>query len=139
MADFVLIDGDQVIFHPTFTPPAMVVVKPGKIKGSAQQTYDGKKICVEGDETKVEVTCNYTAGAFLTPGYGTLKIEALGADQKAKEAKCSGKPVLLKGSVFDAKFEVIKGAQDPNGILDSETQYKGTGQFITTNTIFKAT
>ncbi|NER47636.1 MAG: hypothetical protein F6J92_13220 [Symploca sp. SIO1A3] len=143
MADFVLIDGDQVIFNPAFTP-ATVVVQPGKITGSAQQTYQGKKICVAGDENSVSVPgCTYMTPVYSIPGTGTLKIEDLGADQKAKEAKCSGKPVLLKGSVFTATFQVQQPAQMPppgpgSPTPDPMPQYPGTGNFITTNMIFQA-
>ena len=140
MADFVLIDGDQVIFNPAFVL-ATVVVQSGKITGSAQQTYKGKKICVAGDEKSVSVQgCTYVTPVYSIPGPGTLKIEALGADQKAKETKCSGKPVLLKGSVFTAKFQVEQPAQQPppSSIPDSTPQYSGTGKFITTNMIFQA-
>jgi len=141
MADFVLIDGDQVIFNPVFAL-ATVVVQPGKITGSAQQTYQGKKICVAGDEKSVSVPgCSYTTLSGHLGGIGTITIDKLGADQKAKEAKCSGKPVLLKGSVFTAKFTVTTPAQMPSPtgpIPDPTTQYFGTGQFKTTNMIFQA-
>ena len=144
MADFVLVDGDQVLFNPVFAP-AMVVVRPGEIKGSAEQTFKGKKICIEGDEQSVSVeSCTYYTPVYSIPGTGTLTIEKLGEDQKAKEAKSSGKPVLLKGSVFTAKFEVQQPAQQPppgpgSPIPDSTPQYSGTGNFVTTNVIYQAT
>ena len=40
MTDFVLIDGDQVIFMPAFSP-AIVVVQPGKLAGSGPATVGG--------------------------------------------------------------------------------------------------
>ena len=42
MADFILIDGDKAIFLPNFGV-AVVVVRPGDLKGSGPATLDGKK------------------------------------------------------------------------------------------------
>lgn len=136
MGDFVLVDGDPVLFIPAFGP-AVVVVQPGKISGSGPATINGKKICVDGDEGGVSVPgCSYMSPAYPIPGTGTLKIQALGSDQKAKKTQTGGKPVLLKGSVFNAKFEVQSPAQQPTPggpVPDGTPQYAGQGQFIATN------
>ena len=42
MPDFILLEGDQAIFLPNFGV-AVVVVKPGKLKGSGPATRGGKK------------------------------------------------------------------------------------------------
>lgn len=144
MTDFVLIDGDQVIFMPAFSP-AIVVVQPGKLAGSGPATVGGKPICVDGDEKKVSVPgCMYMTPVYSIPGTGTLKIAALAADQKAGHTKTGGKTVLLKGSLFTAKFEVQSPAkQPPPGpgapIPDATPQYSGQGQFVTTNRKVSAT
>ena len=60
MDDFILIEGDQVIFLPNFGA-ATVVVKPGQLKGSGPCTLNGKKLCIVGDEAGVSVPgCTYT-------------------------------------------------------------------------------
>ena len=137
MADFILIDGDQVLFLPAFGA-AIVVVQPGKINGAGPSTLNGKKVCVDGDEKQVSVPgCMYTAPPFVTPGTGTLKIAALAADQKAQHTQSGGKKMLLKGSQFTAKFEVQSPAIDPSSgspVPDPAPQYSGQGSFMTTNT-----
>ncbi|MEB3282325.1 MAG: hypothetical protein VKK42_25740 [Lyngbya sp.] len=136
MSKFILIDGDKANFNPTFGL-AIVVVRPGDLKASGKSTLNGKKICIDGDEKNVSVpSCMYTTPLYPIPGTGTLKIAALGGDQKAQKTNSGGKPVLLKGSIFTAKFEVQNPAKQPPpaSTPDATPQYSGTGTFITTNT-----
>ena len=141
MADFILIDGDQAIFMPAFAP-AIVVVQPGKLAGSGPATIGGKKICVDGDESKVSVPgCAYMTPQYSIPGTGTLKISALAANQKATKTQTGAKKMLLKGGNFTAKFEVQSPAkQPPPGpgppIPDATANYSGNGMFVTTNAKF---
>jgi hypothetical protein len=140
MADFILIDGDKAIFLPNFRV-AVVVVRPGDLKGSGPGTLDGKRLCVDGDETKVKVPdCDYTTLTYSTPGTGTLKIAALASDQKAQKTNTGGKPVLLKGGIFTAEFEVQVPAKqlNPPG-ADATRQYSGSGYFVTKNVKFRGT
>ena len=142
MADYILIEGDKANFLPNFGA-AVVVVRPGDLQGSGPATLNGKKICVDGDEKKVSVAgCTYITPQYSIPGTGTLKIDALAPNQKAKKTNTGGKPVLLKGGTFTAKFEVQSPAQQPppgpgSPIPDATPQYSGSGQFITTNTKFQ--
>ena len=141
MSDFILIDGDKANFNPTFGL-AIVVVRPGDLKASGKSSLKGKKVCIDGDEKNVSVpSCMYTTPAYSIPGTGTLKIAALGGDQKAKKTNSAGKPVLLKGSTFTAKFEVQNPAKQPPpaSTPDATPQYSGTGTFITTNTKWQGT
>ncbi len=139
MSDFVLMDGDQAIFMPTFGP-AVVVVRPGRLAGSGPGTINGKAICVDGDESKVSVPgCMYFAGAYCVPGVGTLKIKQLAGNQKATKTKSGSKPMLLKGGTFVAEFQVTAPAQQPTAagpVPDAMTQYMGSGSFLTTNMKF---
>ncbi len=138
MSDFILLDGDTVNFMPAF-PPANVVIQPGKIDGTGKETLDGKPVCVEGDENSVSVPgCTYVAPPYVIPGIGTLKIDSLGSDQTATKTYSGGKPVLLKGTMFTAKFEVQSPAQQPpsgsgSPIPDSRTSYTGKGTFMNSN------
>lgn len=140
--DYILIDGDIVQFMPSFGA-AIVAVQPGTLKGTGESTFNGKKVCIEGDEKEVSVSgCIYISGAFSIPGTGTLKIFALGGDQIAKHTQTSGKKMLLKGSNFQAKFEVQSPAQmpPPTSTPDPMPQYMGgSGQFITKNAKYKGT
>ncbi|WP_438031078.1 hypothetical protein [Sorangium sp. So ce233] len=144
MKKLILVEGDKAIFLPTFEA-ALVLPRAGELKGSGPGTLNGKKICVEGDEGKVSVAnCSYVKPGYAIPGTGTLKIAALGSDQKAKETKTGDKAVLLKGTTFTATFEVQNPAkQPPKGpgppIPDSTREYQGKGMFKTTNKIFKGT
>ena len=138
MADFILRHGDQVIFLPAFTP-AIVVVQPGSLEGSGPATIDGKKICVDGDESNVAVRgCTYMTPQYSIPGTGTLKISALAGNQKATKTKTGGKAVLLQGATFTASFEVQSPAQQPppgpgSPVPDGTPSYSGSGMFVTTN------
>jgi hypothetical protein len=141
MADFILVEGDKANFLPSFGA-AIVVVKPGDLKGSGPATLNGKKICVEGDEKNVSVPgCMYMTPQYSIPGSGTLKIAALAGNQKAKKTNTGGKPVLLKGGNFTARFEVQNPAKQPAPlgppIPDATPQYSGNGMFITTNMKFQ--
>ena len=136
MGDKVLTDGDMVVFMPVFSP-AVVVVQPGKIPGSGPASIGGKKICVDGDEAQVSVPgCTYITPSHPIPGVGTLKIASLAGNQKAGTVKTGGKPVLLKGAMFTAKFEVQSPAQQPTPagpVPDATPQYSGQGQFMPVN------
>jgi hypothetical protein len=144
MPDSILIDGDLVNFDPAF-PPGNVMVKPGKLAAKGAATFNGKKLCVEGDEKNVSVPgCMYTTPIFSIPGTGTLKINSLAPNQKATKTSTGGKKVLLKGAKFVAKFEVQSPAKfQPPGPnppqQDPMSQYVGTGSFQTTNQKFKGT
>ena len=141
MSDFILIDGDQAIFNPSFGL-ATVVVRPGNLKASGKSTLIGKKVCIDGDENNVSVpSCIYTTPVYSIPGTGTLKISALGGEQKAKKTNSGGKAVLLKGSTFTAKFEVQNPAKQPPpaSTPDATPQYSGTGTFRTNNTKWQGT
>lgn len=141
MSDFILIESDKANFNPTFGV-ATVVVRPGILEGSGKSTLNGKKVCIDGDEKKVSVPgCVYVTPQYSIAGVGTLKIAALGGDQKAEKTNSNSKPVLLKGSTFTANFEVQSPAKmpPPASTPDATPQYSGTGDFITTNTKWKGT
>lgn len=144
MEDFILVDGDTVVFLPSFGA-ATAVPQPGTLEGSGPATLDGKKLCVDGDEGKVSVSgVVYMTPQYSIPGTCTLKIDALGGDQKATKTNTGGKAVLLVGSTFTAKLEVQGPAMQPppgpgSPIPDPTPSYSGSGMFVTTNTLFKGT
>lgn len=142
MADLVVLDGDQALFEPSFGA-ATVVVQPGKLQASGPSLCRGAKVCVDGDESSVSVAgCTYMAGPYSIPGTGTLKIQALGADQVATKTQTGGVALMLVGSKFDAVFEVQSPAQQPQAsgpVPDATPKYSGKGSFQTANTHYKAT
>lgn len=144
MGDYALIDGDIANFLPAFGA-AVVVVQPGTLTGSGPTTLGGKPLCVDGDESSVEVPgCMYMTPQYSIPGTGTLKISALAGDQVATHTNSDGTPLMLKGGMFTAKFEVQSPAQQPPPgpgppIPDSSPSYSGNGMFNTTNVTLTAT
>ena len=113
MSDFVIIDGDTAMFLPAFGA-AIVVVQPGQISGSGPAGFNGSPMCIEGDESSVEVPgCMYMTPQYSIPGSGTLKIESLAADQVASNSTTGDTALILNGGNFNAKFEVQSPAQQP--------------------------
>ncbi|MDZ8188794.1 MAG: hypothetical protein RMX96_28575 [Nostoc sp. ChiSLP02] len=140
MLNFILISGDRAIFNPTFGK-AIVAVRPGILTGTGIPTINKKKICLFGDEKKVIVPgCSYTSPPNVTPGTGTLSIQSLAINQKARKVKSRLTPVLLKGTTFTARFQVIVPATTPTVPPQPDTMlvYFGTGFFTTTNRKVKA-
>lgn len=141
MTDYVVIDGDTATFLPIFGT-AVVIVKPGTIRGSGPLTLNGTPVCIEGDESSVSVSgCKYNTAQYVTPGTGTLKIKRLASDQVAQHSNTGGTPLILVGSQFQAVFEVQAPAIQPGlpPIPDSTKSYNGQGSFVTTNTKLRGT
>jgi len=145
--DQVLMTGDQAIYNPNFGT-LLVIVSPGILSGTGNATFTSKKpICVQGDEMSATVICSYTNPVFVPPvtgpyvgGMGKITITALGPDQLSTVTKCGGKPIMLKGTTFQAQFQVTIPAMGPaptNPVPDAPTAYPGTGQFVTTNMTVK--
>ena len=143
MSDLILIDGDLANFEPSFGA-ATVVVRPGTITASGKAKVAGKTACVAGDEGSVSVEgCSYLAGQYVIPGTGTLTIAALAGDQQAGTSSAGGKPLLLKGSTFTARFSVTVPAQQPppgpgSPIPDATASYSGSGSFAPADATVKA-
>ena len=140
--DYIVIDGDKANFLPNFGA-AIVVPRPGEIKAKGAATLNGKKVCIEGDESSVTVSgCIYTTASHPIPGTGTLLIDALSSDQLTQHTHTDGTPIILKGKHFKAKFQIQQPAMQPGvpPTPDSNTEYKnGKGFFITSNKKFKGT
>jgi hypothetical protein len=135
--DFVLIDGDKVLFNPKFGA-AVVVPKDGVIKASGKDLFEKKKGCVEGDEKNVTVRgIVYMTPKFSIPGTGTLSIKKLDVKQYAK-TKSGNKRLLVVGKQFVAEFDVDEPAKAPpqgagSPIPDTISAYQGTGRFVSAN------
>jgi hypothetical protein len=140
--DSAVLDGEMVIFGPTFGP-ATVVSPPTPIKGTGKATVNGKKICVMGDEKKVKAeNCVYSVAGYAAPGTGTIEIYMLAPDQLTTKTTNGGKKMILKGSdciaIFTPKVKA-KVAVAPTVVEDPIPFYAGKGKFMTTNLTHKAT
>lgn len=135
MPDQVVLTGDIVNFLPPFGK-ALITPIPGVMVGSGKVTHMGRKICLEGDEGNVIVPgVPYISPPFVIPGVGMLTISALGSDQLTKKTTDQGTKVILKGSKFDAEFQVLVPAMQPPpaSVPDATPKYQGNGMFITSN------
>lgn len=142
MSDYILLNGDKVKFNSACGLATLQGTTETTLSCSAKGSVKGQAVCVEGDEKNVVISCKYISGAFTIPGEGTLKIDSLGNDQKATKTNSGGKPVLLQGSLFTAKFEVILPAMQPqpapsSPIPDQNTSYTGNGTFESNNKKWK--
>lgn len=139
--DFIIINGDQAVFDAAF-PPAVVTAPPGRITGTAKAKVSNQTACAAGDESSVVVVgAVYFTPSFPIPGAGTLTIESLGLDQKARKGKSGGRRLILRGTKFRARLQVSAPAQMPTSggpVPDPTPVYFGTGSFVTTNTLARA-
>lgn len=141
MGDFIIRTGDML--QVTITPPAIVpmLIPPIPLIGTGETVMaGGPPICLLGDEMPpmVRVPMPYTAPPFVTPGMGTLQIILLPTNTTKQTV--NGKPILLKGAMFEAIFTVTVPAIEPVvvPVPDPVAVKPGTAQFITTNTTVMA-
>jgi hypothetical protein len=139
MGTKVIIDGDMIKI--TINPPCVVpqLIPPVPLVASGFSKITDKVVCVEGDELppSIKSPLVYTAPPFVIPGTGTVKV-TLNDDNKTSVAKDKDKKMLLKGSTFQAEFDVQSPAKMPTPAgpqPDPMSTYKGTAQFITTDTV----
>ena len=141
-ADYIIRTMDML--QVTIDPPAIVpmLMAPGPLMGTSTnlQVID-QFVCLLGDEIPMawRSPMPYTAPPFVTPGMGTLQVILLPTNQTAQTS--NGKPILLKGSTFQAMFNVSAPAMQPTPagpIPDPLAVKPGTAQFITTNATVKA-
>lgn len=131
--------GDQVQFMPNFGAAILLAPAITVISGSAATVMAAKSVvCVEGDEKMVTLPgIPYMSGSFVTPGVCMLTIQSLAADQTSKKTKAVGKAVILKGTMFTAKMQVVSPAMMPAPpgppVPDPVLTNMGQGMFITTN------
>ena len=140
MAITVLVESDIFQFMP-FAGAAIFIGAPiTSMQATGTMTVMGKKVCLEGDESKVQLPISYIAAPYVIPGMGTLKIKKLASSQIASKT-VNGKKILLKTDMFDSEFQVSAPAQQPTPggpVPDSTPSYNGKGQFIRTNIKFAA-
>lgn len=126
MSARIVTDGDTVNFKFDLTPLAENTFLPDpsqqKISGSGDATINGKKVCTVQDAKRFVYAFEYTAGAFETPGSGTITIT------QPSEAAYITSPGTSAALLVDSpSFEALvqfqtpatnpaTGATDPNAI-----------------------
>lgn len=127
----------------TFTTaliPALAAPVPLVGSGATVQV-GGFPVCLKGDEMPppLQMPMAYTAPGFPLPGMGQVTV-ILHPDNLS--TRCiQGRPILLKGSTFDALFTVMMPATlaTPAGpVPDPVVAKQGTCQFIGFNTNVQA-
>lgn len=139
MADFIVRTGDML--QVTIPPPAVVPMleAPVPMVGTGTTVMAaGPAICLEGDQIPPTVRgpLPYTAPPFVTPGTGTLQL-VIAPPANLTTKTLNGKPILLKGTTFQAVFQVESPAMQPTPagpVPDPLLVKTGTAQYITTNT-----
>jgi hypothetical protein len=139
--DFIILNGDMLqitLAPPTIAPPLM---PPTPLIASGFSTVNGMAVCIEGDELpqSLQAPVPYTCPPFVVPGMGTVAV-TLAPTNKTSISSDGGKPMLLKGSSFQATFTVTVPAQMPPPVStpDPVAQKTGTAAFITTNVLAQA-
>jgi hypothetical protein len=141
-ADFIIATGDKI--KVLIPPPAVVpqLQAPVPLIGSSSDVMvNNNPACLKGDELPMALLgpLPYTAPPYGIPGTGKLTIILLPTNLTQQTS--NQKPVLIKGSTFQALFTVQTPATmpSPGGPLPDPLMVKqGTAQFITSNTIVKA-
>ncbi|WP_350307143.1 hypothetical protein [Photorhabdus viridis] len=130
MSDIIIVDGDQLQFEPMFGNRQVMPTGPTIIHGSGQLTINQKRVCILGDEMKVQVPATYQIPGY-TPGTGMLTIAALDSSQQTPRCS-SGAPLIVKGRQFIARFTPIQPAQTigPTPTPDLSAPSMGKGRII---------
>ncbi|WP_387689183.1 hypothetical protein [Photorhabdus sp. RM71S] len=130
MSDVIIVEGDQLQFEPMFGNRQVIPTGPAIIHGSGQLTINQKKVCILGDETKVQVSATYQIPGY-TPGTGMLTIVALESSQQTPRCS-SGAPLIVKGQQFIARFTPLQPAQTigPAPTPDISAPSMGKGRII---------
>lgn len=139
--NYIMIDANLALFFPPFTN-ALTVPLPGVLIASSQRVRVNKTpLCLAQDFHSVIVEgVVYISPPFVVPGEGEITIFQIAEDQYTKKVRCNGKPILLKGTIFQAKFTVQAKAKTPPppSEQDPMPEYMGQGIFVNTNVTVRA-
>lgn len=125
-----MLEFDASSFLPEMPIPGIIK---HMIKASGKSRVHNLPVCVKGDETEVKKPHNYNNPSFPIPGTGTFEILALGPDQTTKKTFDNNKPIITKGSTFEAIYKINGKAilPTPKGPEDDKSpMYTGKGKFV---------
>ena len=126
-----LLDGDLVVFEPTFGTAIAVGALVVPVRGSALATADGRALCVERDVTSVTASVAYSTSSCPVPGAGRLEVTSLGKDQLSAVATSSGEALALATGRIEAALKVTAPASGPPpaSTPDTTVSYRGSARF----------
>ncbi|WP_368565942.1 hypothetical protein [Pseudoxanthomonas sp. UTMC 1351] len=139
----IVVSGDTLKFDAMFGNRQVTATAPARIVGKGHASIGGKKICIAGDEGKVQISADYVipSGPTYANGKGTITIAALNSDQLANEVT-SGQALIIDGTQFEALFTPTVPAISPGVPPRPDPAFpspsKGAGQFIATQSFAKA-
>jgi len=110
MGDFIIKTADLATWIPAFGKATILAPIPFPMIGTAKHNVNVVPACVEGDEKTVIVPSPYISPPYTVPGAGVITIKKLASDQLTTTTKSGGKKIILKGSQYDAKFQVAAPA-----------------------------
>ncbi len=144
-ADFIIKTGDMIKF--TFLPPVAIipmVAAPVPLIGTSKVLCEMVPMCLQGDELPPTLLSPmpYMTATHSIPGMGTLSVQILPTNMTLPAMTLNGgKPILIKGTPFVAKFQVTVPAQmpaAPSPIPDPVPMKVGQAEFVTTTMLEKA-
>lgn len=130
-AALVVVDGDMLQFMPMFGNRTVTPTGPARIMGTGHAAINKKRVCILGDEKKVQVPATYMTASHPTPGQGMITIAALAGDQQTPPVR-SLAALIVKGSRFTARFTPTVPASHPVSGPEPTAPTMGQGSFIVT-------
>lgn len=113
MMSAVIVDGDKMVFEPSFGDRIVILVSPPIIHGTGHATIGGMKVCIKGDEANVKLNATYTTSSHTTPGTGIVTIKALDSSQLASECNSAAALITKGQQKFTASFTPNAPATTP--------------------------
>lgn len=138
MGSLVIVDNDVLNIPLSFGTRVVTLTAPAIIKAGGHSIINGKKVCIQGDETLIQLPAVYIVEDKVG-GAGIVTIK-LGDDQVAKTCKDSEKALILAGTTFTATFTPKKPAQSPPpaNVADSSAPSDISGTFTPSQTFVTA-
>lgn len=138
MTSMVVVEGDVLVFEPMFGQRQLVLEEPAMMPGSGEATIEQRRICIVGDEKRVQWQAQYFIPGY-TPGMGIVSIETLDSSQMAP-CVTSGAPLILMGQRFVARFTPTVPAtlSAPPNTPDTLAPSMGRGKFMSQQTLVSA-
>ncbi|CAE6844046.1 hypothetical protein [Paraburkholderia domus] len=135
MSSPVVVDGTVVVFEPMFGQRQVVLSEPAGMSGSGEATIDQRRVCVVGDEKRVQCQAQYFIPGYA-PGTGIVSVETLDGSQMAP-CVTSGAPLILMGQKLVARFTPTVPAimSSPPNSADSMAPSMGHGCFLPQQTL----
>jgi hypothetical protein len=127
----VIVDGDSLAFDNQFGNRVVTIIVPSIIHASGHATIANKKVCIQGDEAKVQLSATYKTASHTVEGTGTVTIKALDNSQVASGCHSGGALITEGKAKFTASFTPLIPATmpPPASTPDVTTPSSGYGNF----------